>query len=167
MVEERTKKLEAMANEDNLTGLLNRNAMTKVLAKEADRCKRLGLSFGIIWIDIDNFKAVNDSYGHASGDTLLVELATELKKDLRTYDYAARWGGDEFIVLLSPTDEVQLSLVGKRIRLSICANHMFEEYSTKVSTGWALSESEKSYEDVLAIADRALYQSKKARVSNS
>lgn len=161
MVEERTKKLEAMAKVDSLTGLLNRNAMTPILKKEADRCSRLHLSFGLIWIDIDNFKHVNDTYGHACGDELLSELATQLKKDLRTYDYAARWGGDEFIVLLSPADEEQVSRVSKRLCLSIGENPLFERYSTTVSTGWALSNGEESFEDVLALADQALYQTKR------
>lgn len=161
MVEERTRKLEAMAKVDSLTGLLNRNAMTSILKKEADRCSRLHLSFGLIWIDIDNFKDVNDTYGHVCGDELLAELATQLKKDLRTYDYAARWGGDEFIVLLSPSDEEQISRVAKRLCMSIGENSLFERYSTTVSTGWALSSGDESFEDVLALADQVLYQTKR------
>jgi diguanylate cyclase (GGDEF)-like protein len=165
MVEERTRKLEAMAKVDSLTGLLNRNAMTPILKKEADRCSRLHLSFGLIWIDIDNFKDVNDTYGHACGDELLAELATQLKKDLRTYDYAARWGGDEFIVLLSPSDEEQISRVAKRLCMSIGENSLFERYSTTVSTGWALSSGDESFEDVLALADQVLYQTKRQAIN--
>lgn len=107
------------------------------------------------------FTNVNDTYGHACGDELLSELATQLKKDLRTYDYAARWGGDEFIVLLSPSDEEQISRVAKRLCMSIGENSLFVRYSTTVSTGWALSSGDEPFEDVLALADQVLYQTKR------
>lgn len=165
MVAERTRELEIKAREDGVTGLFNRSAMTDILEREAARCARTEDHYGIIWIDIDDFKDLNDTHGHAAGDRLLQELGKELRRDLRPYDYAARWGGDEFLVLLSSCDSERLDLVGARLREKIGNNAKFSQYGITVSTGAALSRDSDGYEDVLARADAALYRAKAAKKS--
>ena len=160
LVEERTRELEKKAREDGLTGLLNRAAMTEVISRESQKCSRLEKSYGVIWIDIDKFKKINDKFGHATGDTLILELAQELRRDLRLYDYASRWGGDEFLVLLSPCDEDHLELVSNRLREAIKRNPMFLDYNITVSTGSALSDGQRDFSELLAVADAALYRAK-------
>lgn len=163
MVAERTKELEKTAREDDLTGLLKRRAMTDALKREAERCTRRSEHYGIIWIDIDDFKSLNDTHGHGVGDQLLQALGKELRKDLRPYDHVSRWGGDEFLVLLSPCDSARLELVCTRLRDMINRNASFVKYGVTVTTGYALSGDEDSYEDVLDKSDAALYLRKAAK----
>lgn len=163
MVKERTKELEIKARTDGVTGLFNRVAMTEILEREAARCGRTQDRYGLVWIDIDDFKNLNDTHGHAAGDQLLQELGKELRGELRLYDYAARWGGDEFLVLVSSCDSERLDLIGKRIRESIEVNAMFRKHGITVSTGTALSGDNDNYKDVLARSDAALYRAKADR----
>ena len=94
------EKLEQLAVTDNLTGLYNRTKLDEVLQHELDRSKRYKLSFGLVLLDIDYFKDVNDDYGHEVGDSVLKELSEILKKHSRTTDILIRWGGEEFVPLL-------------------------------------------------------------------
>ena len=164
MVASRTKELELKAQEDSLTGLLNRGAMTSILQREAERCTRDARNYGIIWIDFDNFKKLNDSSGHAAGDLALKELGNILRKELRSYDYSARWGGDEFLVFLSPCDPERLTIVRERILHAVSENDIFKELRVSVSTGAALSSAGESPEDVLERSDADLYQKKRIKV---
>lgn len=163
MVAERTKELEIKARVDSVTGLFNRVAMTEFLERESARCARTEDHYGIIWIDVDDFKNLNDTHGHGAGDLLLKELGKELLREVRLYDYAARWGGDEFLILISSCDNECLNLIGKRVREAIESNTMFKKYQVTVSTGGALSGDNDSYEDVLAKSDADLYRAKSER----
>lgn len=160
MVAQRTKELEELARTDDLTGLLNRNAMTGILAIEAERAARTNTAYGIIWIDIDDFKLVNDSRGHAAGDKLLEDLGRVLREETRPYDYAARWGGDEFLILLSPCTAEQLEQVSHRLQDIVASSPAFEEYGVTISTGTALSREADKVKDVLARSDAELYRAK-------
>lgn len=159
-VAERTQELEQRARSDSLTGLLNRAGMTESIHTEASRFKRTDQSYGIIWIDIDGFKAVNDTNGHNAGDTILVALANILRETLRPYDQAARWGGDEFLILLSPCTKEQLTLISNRIRDNVSSDPTFEKYACTVSTGAALATENEPPEQIITRADQALYKSK-------
>lgn len=165
MVAERTKELEVKAREDSLTGLFNRGAMTDMLERVAAKCAREDDHYGIIWIDIDNFKYLNDTHGHATGDELLRELGKELRRELRPYDCAARWGGDEFLVLLSSCDIERLDFICTRLREKVRHNEKFSQYGITASTGAALSRDNDSYEDVIARSDTSLYHVKSAKKS--
>lgn len=160
MVEQRTRELEIKAREDSLTGLLNRGAMTIILDQQSEKSARTGEPFGIIWIDIDNFKLVNDTHGHATGDLVLQELGRELRKGLRVYDHAARWGGDEFLVLLSPCEDTLLQVVSERLRQTTKQNPTFSRYGITVSTGAVMLHADETYEEALARADIQLYRAK-------
>ena len=163
MVAQRTKELEEVARRDDLTGLLNRKAMTKALAFEAERAAATETRYGIIWIDIDDFKSVNDRFGHAAGDALLEDLGRVVREELQPYTHVARWGGDEFLVLLSACTDQQLEEVSGRIRQSAAESSVFAQYGVTVSTGAALSRDDESVEDVLARSDADLYRAKDLR----
>ena len=96
--------LEVYANRDSLTALLNRRGMNECIETEKSRFERNRLPFVLIMSDIDHFKNINDTYGHDVGDKVLVEISRILKQSLRRQDYLSRWGGEEFLILLSETD---------------------------------------------------------------
>jgi diguanylate cyclase (GGDEF)-like protein len=109
------QRMEAMALTDPLTGLFNRRHMGDRLREEQARAARGGRPFGVIMADVDHFKRVNDLYGHDAGDRVLVEVARLLSAGLRGHDVAARWGGEEFLLLLPDTDLEGAKTVARRI----------------------------------------------------
>jgi diguanylate cyclase (GGDEF)-like protein len=159
---ERTQALEQQARTDALTGLLNRHGMHQALGNESQRALRQGTRFGLIWLDIDNFKTLNDDLGHGAGDQALMRVAQLLKSSIRPYDMAARWGGDEFLVLLSPCDEQALRGTGERIRLAIEQESGPEMSGLTVSVGGSLAAPGEEIDAVLQRADDALYKAKAA-----
>ncbi|MDX1465956.1 MAG: diguanylate cyclase [Halomonas sp.] len=158
-VRERTEELEAVAIRDVLTGLMNRRGMQQSLEEQIQRASREGGHFGLIWLDLDGFKELNDSLGHAAGDQALVRVAQVLRDDLRPYDRASRWGGDEFLVLLSPCDESTLVRVADRLRRAVAATELDEGVVT-ISVGACLAVPGEDLDRLLKRADEALYQAK-------
>lgn len=161
-VRERTEALNRLARVDALTALINRRGMTEMLEAQAERARRTGGRYGVLWLDVDEFKAVNDQYGHGVGDRALVVVGALVKESVRAYDQVARWGGDEFLVLLAPCDAITLASIGERIRVSV------EERAAQqvgaaitVSVGGYLAADE-ALETVLQRADAALYAAKAA-----
>jgi two-component system chemotaxis response regulator CheY len=110
---------EALASRDSLTGLPNRRALYDRARAELNRAQREKKSLGVIMIDIDNFKPINDKFGHAAGDEALRRVAEVLQKSKRDYDYTGRWGGDEFLAILPGTSILQAGLVAERIRAAV------------------------------------------------
>lgn len=158
-VRERTEELERLASRDVLTGLMNRRGMQLRLEEEVERARREASPFGLIWLDLDHFKRVNDSLGHAAGDQALTAVAEVLQDALRPYDQAARWGGDEFLVLLSPCDEDNLRRVAERLRCNV-KTQVGRESSITISIGACLSMPGESLDAMLQRADEALYHAK-------
>lgn len=161
-VRERTEALNRLARVDALTDLVNRRGMTEMLEAQAERARRNGGSYGVLWLDVDEFKTVNDQYGHAVGDRALVTVGSLVKECVRAYDQVARWGGDEFLVLLAPCDAATLASIGERIRVSVeqrAAEHVGAAIT--VSVGGYLA-SDEVLESVLHRADAALYAAKAA-----
>lgn len=157
-VRERTDALHRLARKDHLTELLNRRGMNELLAEEIQRFRREQRTFGIIWLDIDNFKDINDTLGHAVGDGVLRQIAASLRTCIRPYDHAARWGGDEFLVLLAPCDGEHLQGIGERIRRTV--ESAADTPAITVSIGGALAVPNDTIENILQRADDALYQAK-------
>ncbi|TBW58862.1 sensor domain-containing diguanylate cyclase [Marinobacter halodurans] len=157
-VRERTDALNRLARKDHLTELLNRRGMNELLAEEFQRFRREHRTFGIVWLDIDNFKDINDTLGHAVGDGVLRQIAASLRTCIRPYDHAARWGGDEFLVLLAPCDGDHLQGIGERIRRTV--ESAVETPAITVSIGGALAVPDDTIENILQRADDALYQAK-------
>lgn len=161
-VQERTEALEKLSQTDALTGLLNRRGMELRLEQEYDRLQREQQPFGLLWLDLDDFKQINDHYGHAAGDQALRLTARVVREHIRPYDSAARWGGDEFLILLQNCDQATLDRLGERLCNSI--RHVQSESvglpQLQLSAGSAMASAELSLEQILAMADQALYRAK-------
>jgi diguanylate cyclase (GGDEF)-like protein/PAS domain S-box-containing protein len=155
------KALEHLASTDTLTKLYNRSKLNEVMANELNKFRRFGHPSTLIICDLDNFKLINDQYGHIFGDTSLKTIASTIKNSIREYDIAARWGGEEFCILLPNTKLDDAVKVAEKIRLSIEATTSSKELLLTASFG--VSEVQKN-EDTLnwfQRADRALYMAKK------
>lgn len=161
-VQLRTEQLERLAKVDVLTGLLNRRGMSQLLEEQEARSARDGHAYGLIWVDLDRFKEVNDTQGHAAGDQALCEVARLLQVNLRGYDHAARWGGDEFLVLLVPCQEADLMTIASRIRHEIAEQARRPGGGVTVSVGASVAQPGEPLEHALQRADDALYQAKEA-----
>ncbi|MCB1898171.1 GGDEF domain-containing protein [Cognatazoarcus halotolerans] len=166
-VRERTEALDRLTKIDPLTELLNRRGMSGRIDEEISRAGREDGRFGILWLDIDDFKDINDRHGHVLGDLALKTVAEIIRSVVRPYDSAARWGGDEFLVLVRDCDEARLRALGERIRQAIEACDRLRAADGSAlrlgaSIGGALGDGGRDSEAVLHDADRALYVAKNA-----
>lgn len=159
-VRERTQQLETLTRIDPLTNLLNRRGLTDIINTGLDRARRSNTSLGILWIDLDHFKALNDSQGHAVGDQALIEIADVLRENLRTYDQAARWGGDEFLIVMADCDASTLRQLGERIRIAVEEDMRENSWPITVSIGGYLTQPADSIDSLLNQADQAMYHAK-------
>ena len=163
-------KLEELSNLDGLTGLHNRRSFDYKIEEEWNRAKRQKNELSILFIDIDDFKIFNDSYGHQEGDLCLQKIAEILMLSLkRTSDYVARYGGEEFVVILPETDQEGAIEIGERIRkavedLSISNERSETKAVITVSLGAAtkVPNHENSFLNLINKADQALYRAKKS-----
>ena len=159
--------LRTLAMTDELTGLLNHGAILKRLHEEHSRHGRTGLPLGVIMADIDHFKAVNDTYGHEAGDRVLATVAGAIRAGCRPYDVLARFGGEEFVILLPATDLGHTATVAERIRALVEEARTpleGQELGVTISLGVACLRSSRPIapEGLLRSADRALYKAKNA-----
>ncbi len=162
-VRERTDALHRLATVDELTGLTNRRGMNELIAEEIERSRRTGATFGVIWLDVDWFKGINDSLGHGVGDAVLSEVAELLRANIRPYDHAGRWGGDEFLILLTPCDRDTLHTLAERVRTAVERHHGGNgRCPVTVSIGAHLAQPGDDIERILLLADKALYAAKQA-----
>lgn len=159
-VDERTHDLHRLARRDTLTELGNRRALDELFASEIERAHREGNGFGVLWLDIDHFKIINDQQGHQSGDAILCDVAHWLRASLRPYDQAGRWGGDEFVVVLSPCDSHTLTHIGQRIRSHVETQSLAMGMPVTVSIGGHLVRPGELLDEILKQADQALYRAK-------
>ena len=152
------------ARSDRLTGLPNRKYFEEVFAREQSEGGRDGTVIAICLIDVDHFKNVNDKLGHSAGDAVLFKLGTLLSDVVRQSDFVARWGGEEFIVLLHEEDRSKAFLAADRIRTAIASTKIeigLDKYiNITASIGLALANQMDSLNATVANADSALYQSK-------
>ena len=152
------RKLEELANEDPLTGVANRRAFNQVADTELNRSRRFGSPFSIVYIDIDNFKAVNDSRGHNAGDAVLKKIATALRQNCRNIDTVARLGGDEFAILLPETNVEDTKKTVKRMKKLLNKFATDNQGAATFSIGIvAFSEPPTSTEEMIGIADKSMY----------
>jgi diguanylate cyclase (GGDEF)-like protein len=148
------------ANEDYLTGLYNRRKITQILTAEIGRCERYHRAFSIIMIDIDDFKQTNDTFGHNSGDTLLIETADIIQRTVRNTDSAGRWGGEEFLVICPETDASGAAYLAEKIRTIIESSEFHMAGKKTASFGIAAYKDDKVVNSIVKRADDALYTAK-------
>lgn len=148
---------------DPLTHVLNRRGMYERLQAEANRAAREHSQFGLILLDLDHFKQVNDSYGHQAGDQVLTSVATAFKRCIRSYDSCARWGGEEFLLLLPDCTQQELINTAEKLCTAVAALATASGSVTvtiTLSAGAHLCAADEPLTDALAKADRALYAAK-------
>ena len=162
-LKQREERMTETALTDALTGLGNRRRLDQALATEIARVRRSGGTLSAIMADIDHFKRINDQYGHAAGDKVLVRLGTILKSQSRQTDIAARFGGEEFVVLLPQTAVAQALLKAEQLRKAIAAGFT-QQFPNPVTSSFGVAElsTGEGGESLLRRADGALYQAKQA-----
>lgn len=158
------EKLRYQATHDSLTGLWNRAAIMDALHNEIERAGRTATPLGVLLLDLDHFKQVNDTYGHLVGDATLKEIAHRIAGALRPYDIAGRYGGEEFLILLPACGNLETRNVAERVRSAIAAAPFSagqDEFCLTISIGATIALDRLSYEShFLKQADDALYQAK-------
>jgi diguanylate cyclase (GGDEF)-like protein len=154
-----TEEQASEARIDSLTGLANRRALEEVLAAEISRAQRFTHQLAIVLLDLDRFKEINDSFGHAAGDVMLRAVSHLLTSLARQGDTVARWGGEEFVVVLPETDLAGAQRFAERLRRTIEAQSV-GDMKTSASCGVATMLPEDNVEELLRAADQALYQAK-------
>ena len=151
------------ARSDSLTGLLNRNGLREPLQREIERAKRYGRPFSLLYLDCDNFKAVNDSLGHHAGDAVLVAVGAALQAGVRGADAAARVGGDEFVAMLSEADPDAARASARHLKQALDAAMDERGFGVTFSIGVVtFIRAPDHAEQVLAQADAAMYEAKNA-----
>ncbi len=163
---QKNQLLETLSITDGLTGLFNRGKLSLIIDEQLARYKRNKRPFAILMIDVDYFKHLNDSLGHLAGDEILTAVAAELAKTIRTVDYAARYGGDEFVIILTETNIDQALKIAERIRTQVAKTHcksIGEIVKVTLSIGIVECESgDTSQTKLLSRVDSALYKAKHA-----
>jgi diguanylate cyclase (GGDEF)-like protein len=165
-VRSRTAELDKLTRSDALTGLLNRRGMSDELERAVSDLKHGKNGVGLLWFDVDYFKAVNDSYGHQVGDEALKLIAGTIKSHVAPGSSVSRWGGDEFLVLLSPAEEHEVDLIAEQVCVAIRAVSLMtterECIRLAVSIGGYFCKKADSLNSMLEKADQALYAAKDA-----
>ena len=159
----RTEELDRMSRTDHLTGLYNRRHLDDALHALLASSRRHSFPFTVLLVDVDHFKAVNDRYGHDTGDRALQAVAGALTGAVRTEDLVGRWGGEEFLVLAPFTDPDGAAVLGERLREQVASATAGSDVAVTVSIGAAVVEEPGAATSaVLRAADRLLYDAKAA-----
>ncbi|MBI2329019.1 MAG: GGDEF domain-containing protein, partial [Chloroflexi bacterium] len=149
------------ARVDELTGLFNRRSLNEVMASEISRYSRYGGVFSLIILDLDLFKAYNDTYGHLAGDELLRQIGGITRKAIRNSDQAFRYGGDEFAILLPNTSTNAATQVAERVRKQVVSKVIADDIQVTISLGLATWPGDgREANELIAAADAALYYAK-------
>jgi diguanylate cyclase (GGDEF)-like protein/PAS domain S-box-containing protein len=162
-MQQRIEELQNLAMLDPLTQLPNRHHIEPELESRFHEMKRLGLTFGLLFIDIDHFKVFNDEYGHDIGDKVLQTVANTLKRALRPFDMVGRWGGEEFIGIIRNTDKARLLKIANRMRHLIgnsTVRHCDAILRVTVSMGATMALGSDTKESLVKRVDQLMYNSK-------
>ena len=157
---EKNRQLDLLSVTDRLTGLANRLKLDQTLEAEFRRSQRNGGQLSVILVDVDHFKAVNDTNGHQVGDQVLIELANVLKQSARQIDLIGRWGGEEFLIVCADTDAASAVALAERMRQSIGAHNFTVVGKQTASFGVSSLLPDDTITSVIARADKALYRAK-------
>lgn len=153
-------KISQIATIDELTGLRNRRFFNSSLTAAISMARRHGQPLSVILADLDHFKLVNDNFGHHAGDAVLAAFGRVLRDTVRAEDIVARWGGEEFIILLQNSDAPSAVLLAERLRVA-CEDISLEMHGVTVSFGVTELKERDDDESFLARADRAMYRAKR------
>ena len=159
----RVDELSQETEMDALTEIGNRRSIEVKLQACVEECCQLGHTAGVLFVDIDHFKDVNDTHGHEAGDRVLKMVAQTLKHNLRSSDVVARWGGEEFLTLLYGADEEALSWTAEKLRVLVASSFLeigSAEVRVTISLGATLLRPDDTPQSVVARADSLLYESK-------
>lgn len=160
-MQEENKKLRSMASTDHLTGLVNRRSMINVIEKSIINYEENNKPFSLIIADIDDFKRINDLYGHNDGDRALKSITYLLNNNLRKNDTLARWGGEEFLVLLAETTYKEACIVANKLKDSLSAfQHNYLDETENLSMTFGISQFKGDLDRCISEADKALYKGK-------
>jgi diguanylate cyclase (GGDEF)-like protein len=151
-----------LAERDALTLVANRYRLEKVLLQECDRAQRFRLPLALIAMDIDDFKSINDRCGHGVGDQTLVQVAECLQRCIRPEDLLARWGGDEFVLILPKTSLEIAKTMAANIRLKLKNSPHRDDFKVTLSLGVAERQTDEPPAALMVRADQALYRAKAA-----
>ena len=157
---EQNRQLERLAVTDQLTGLYNRLRLDQTLEEERMRNVRYATNFCVLLLDVDKFKSVNDSFGHAVGDQVLVGIAAVLRAGVREVDVLGRWGGEEFMVVCPETSIEGALVLAEKLRIEIHARDFPQIGRKSASFGVAMFRSGETLPETIARADAALYRAK-------
>jgi diguanylate cyclase (GGDEF)-like protein len=163
-LDETGQKFTNLSRQDDLTGISNRRAFIEIAERELDRAIRYGVEFSIVMFDINEFKNINDRFGYVVGDKMLQEIAHQCQVRIRNTDHIARWGGDEFVVLVPQSEDVDLEQYCTRIIQIIRNIHLIDNnQSIRVSASIGVkryTDEITSIDDIFHLADRDMYQIK-------
>ena len=164
-LEKKLAHMSELVREDQLTGSLNRRGMDDIFDREADRSDRRNTPLCLAMLDLDNFKKLNDTYGHAAGDEALMHLVRIVKQTLRSIDMIARFGGEEFVIIMPETELEEAAQAMIRVQREL-TKHFFTSDEKRLfitfSAGVALRAPRETQEALIKRADRAMYSAKKA-----
>ena len=164
LIEEETKRVyqEKLANTDSLTGSFNRRYLNEFSIEYLRIIKRENKNLSLLMVDIDDFKNINDTFGHETGDKVIKQLVSIIKDVVRENDLIVRFGGDEFLILLPNTNLINARLVGQKIADHIDKYNKDKEFNFTISMGVSMfNKQDNSIEDMISRADNALYEAKK------
>jgi diguanylate cyclase (GGDEF)-like protein len=158
-------KIQRQATTDGLTGLVNHKTFYEILEKELNRSRRYGGQLSLIMIDVDNLKKINDTHGHRAGDKVIREISRRIKDSIRQIDTAARYGGDEFAVILPNTGLSDATIVAQRMVNAVAQTPTTwrkEQIQLSISVGLGQYDADTNPEDITSRSDQALYTAKQA-----
>jgi diguanylate cyclase (GGDEF)-like protein len=152
---------QSLASTDPLTGLVNRRALYQSLTREMGRSTRYRKPLSVVLVDVDHFKNINDTYGHIAGDNVLKAISGMMSGAIRQVDYAGRWGGEEFLLILPETDSDSAVILAKRICQLVAETRYGKVDHVTASLGVTIYQDGQLLEDLLHRADQAMYLAKK------
>jgi len=162
LVAGRTRELEALSVTDQLTKLYNRRKIDSILTSEVEQARRYHHSFSLILIDVDNFKKVNDTYGHQTGDRVLQTISTLFSSSVRKSDLVGRWGGEEFLIVSLEEDLEKVLVFSEKLRSLVESQHFDRVGNVTCSFGVAHYVQGDTVDSLLSRTDVALYDAKAA-----
>ena len=160
--EKMQEKIKRLSEEDYLTKLYNRRKIHEIIETEIVRSRRYNSPFAVLLLDIDDFKKINDTFGHNTGDKVLVQLSCILRLTVRESDIAGRWGGEEFLVICPETSIDGAISLAEKLRKNIDNNKFEDAGNITASIGVASIQHDDNVKSLVHRADKALYSAKKA-----